>query len=200
MTADPGATADGGTAPEDTVERIEAVMEKPDDQLAEELPDLLEEIDGRTEELLLQHPALFAQVTQRMEAVDVAAFANERPATVERFQEMLWTGMELIVQASPDVRESITEDVGVNFQADDAPMTGHLEVDADEETVRGGTDHLDDPDLTITGPADRLVGLITGRLDPVEGFMQGTFEMDGDVRKGTELASTMGELTKMLPD
>lgn len=199
MTGDRTATDDGSVT-DDTVQRIEAVMEEPDDRLAEELPDLLDDIEGDTETLLLEHPALFAQVTQRMEAVDVAAFASERPETVERFQSMLWTGMELIVQASPDVRESITEDVAVNFQATDAPMTGHIEVDADAEAVRGGTDHLEDPDLVITGPADELVGLITGRIDPVQGFMQGTFEMDGDVRKGTRLASTMGELTKMLPD
>lgn len=185
---------------DETLQRIEATLEMPDDQLASELPGLLNDIDGKTEDLLLEHPALFARVTQRMDAIDIGSFAAEHPRTVERFQEMLWTGMGLLVQASPDVRDSITEDITVNFEADDAPMTGHLEVREAERTIRGGTELVTNPDLTITGPADELVGLITGTVDPIQGFMQQRFEMDGSIQKGTQLASTMGELTKLLPE
>jgi putative sterol carrier protein len=187
-------------ATDDTVEQIEVVLEKPDDQLAAELPGLLDEIDGQTEQLLLENPALFARVTQRMDALDIAEFATEQPKTAEQFQDMLWTGMELLVQASPDVQESITEDISVNFEATDAPMTGHLHIIESEETIRGGTDLLDDSDLTITGPADELVALITGSGDPIQGFMQQRFDMDGDIQKGTRLAATMNELTRLLPD
>jgi putative sterol carrier protein len=185
---------------DETVRRIEATLDGPDDQLAAELPGLLNDIEGQTEELLLENPALFARVTQRMDAVDIGSFASEHPETVERFQEMLWTGMGLLVRASPDVQESITEDITVNFEATDAPMTGHLAVLEDEGTIRGGTELLEDPDLVITGPADELVGLITGTIDPIQGFMQGKFEMDGPIQKGTRLASTMGQLTKLLPE
>lgn len=185
---------------DDTAARIETVLEKPDDELAAELPALLDDIDGQTEQLLLDNPALFARVTQRMDAVDIAEFATEQPETVAQFQEMLWTGMELLVRASPDVQESITEDITVNFEADDAPMTGHLHVVESEETIRGGTDLLDDPDITITGPADELVALITGNADPIQGFMQQKFGMEGNIQKGTRLAATMNELTKLLPE
>lgn len=183
----------------DTIQQIEETLDAPDDELAQKLPELLNEIEGETEELLLEDPALFARVTQRMDAVDIGTFANENPETVEQFQEMLWTGMGLLVQASPDVRESITDDISVNFKADDAPMTGHLEVIEDEQTIQGGTELLDDPDLTITGPADELVGLITGTVDPIQGFMQQKYQMDGSIQKGTRLASTMGQLTELLP-
>lgn len=185
---------------DDTAARIERVIDKPDDELAEELPALLDDIEGQTEQLLLNNPALFARVTQRMDAVDIAEFATDQPKTVEQFQGMLWTGMELLVQASPDVQESITEDITVNFEATDAPMTGHLHVIENEETIRGGTDLLDDSNLTITGPADELVALITGNADPIQGFMQQRFDMDGDIQKGTRLAATMNELTRLLPD
>lgn len=185
---------------DETLQRIEATLEMPDDRLASELPELLNDIDGKTEDLLLEHPALFARVTQRMDAIDIGSFAAEHPRTVERFQEMLWTGMGLLVQASPDVRDSITEDITVNFEADDAPMTGHLEVREAERTIRGGAELVTNPDITITGPADELVGLITGSVDPIQGFMQQRFEMDGSIQKGTQLASTMGELTKLLPE
>jgi putative sterol carrier protein len=184
---------------DDTAERIETVLDKPDDELAAELPALLDDIEGQTEQLLLDNPALFARVTQRMDAVDIAEFATEQPETVEQFQGMLWTGMELLAQASSDVQESITEDISVNFEATDAPMTGHLEVIEDEETIRGGTDLLRDPDLTIHAPADELVALITGNADPIQGFMQQDYDMDGDIQKGTRLAATMNELTKLLP-
>ena len=183
----------------ETSDRVESVLEKPDDELTEELPALLDDIGGQTEQLLLDNPALFARVTQWMDAVDIEEFATEQPETVERFQGMLWTGMELLVQASPDVQESITEDITVNFEATDAPMTGHLEVIEDEATVRGGTDLLRDPDITITGPADELVALITGNADPIQGFMQQQFDMEGDIQKGTRLAATMNELTRLLP-
>lgn len=184
---------------DEIVKRIEATLEEPDDRIAAELPGLLNEIDGQTEKLLLEHPALFARITQRMDAVDVGSFATEHPETVEQFQSMLWTGMGLLVQASPDVRESITEDITVNFEATDAPMTGHLEVREEEQTIDGGTELLENPDITITGSADELVGLITGTVDPIQGFMQQKYEMDGSIQKGTRLASTMGQLTKLLP-
>lgn len=183
----------------DITQRIEAVLDAPDDQLAAELPGLLTEIEGETEALLLENPALFARITQRMDAVDIGAFAAEHPETVEQFQGMVWTGMGLLVRASPDVRESITEDISVNFEATDAPMTGHLEVIEDEQTIEGGTELLETPDLTITGPADELVGLITGTVDPIQGFMQQRYRMNGSIQKGTQLASTMGQLTELLP-
>ena len=192
--------ARGDDREDDTVERIETVLDKPDDELAAELPGLLDDIEGQTERLLLENPALFARVTRRMDAVDIAAFASESPETVERFQAMLFTGMELLARASPGVQESITEDITTNFEATDAPMTGHLRVVEAENTIRGGTDRREDPDLTITGTADELVALITGTTDPVQGFMQGRFGMDGDIQKGTRLAATMGELTRLLPD
>jgi putative sterol carrier protein len=189
----------GADREDDTAARIETVLEKPDDELAEELPALLDDIKGHTEQLLLDNPALFARVTQRMDAVDIAEFAGEQPETVEQFQAMLWTGMELLVRASPDVQESITEDITVNFEATDVPMTGHLHVVKNDETIRGGTDLLDGPDITITGPADELVALITGNADPIQGFMQQNYDRDGDIQKGTRLAATMNELTKLLP-
>lgn len=187
-------------ATDELAERIETVMELSDDELAEELPALLEEFGDSTDQLLLENPALFARVTQRMDAVEIAEFANDQPEIIDQFQEMLWTGMELLAQASSDVRESITEEITVNFEATDAPMTGHLHVDDEEKTITGGTERLEDPDLTITGPADELVALITGSTNPVRGFMRQRYQMEGDIQKGTRLASTVNELTKLLPE
>ena len=187
------------TETDDTVQRIEASLEKSDEELEEELPGLLDEMEGRTDELVRQHPAVFGRVVQRMSDMDVASFVSENPETADQFQELLWTGMNQLVENSPEVREKINEDITVNFVADDCPMEGHLVVDSGEETIEGGAGLLEDPTLEISGPADTLVGLITGRVDPIQGFMQQRYEMDGPVQKGTRLAPIMNSLSENIP-
>jgi len=183
----------------DLIARIEQATELTDEELADELPAILAEIDGQTEQLILENPPVFAQVIQRMGEMDITGFAAENPETVDQFQTVLWTGMDILVRASRDVRNSITQDITVNFEATDAPMTGHLVVDADRETMDGGTDLLSDPDITIEGPANVLVSLITGQVDPIQGFMAQKFTMQGSIKKGTQLSQTMTTLTEKLP-
>lgn len=182
-----------------TVGRIEAAVEMDDAELAAELPAILDAVEGQVEALALDNPALFGRVVQRMGETDVREFASDHPETVERFQDLLWTGMELLVQFSPGVQDSITRDVTATFDATDAPMAGALVLDADAGTVEGRTGLVDDPDIEIEGPANVLVSLIAGGTDPVEGFMRGAFTMRGDVAAGMALAETMGQLTAKLP-
>lgn len=184
----------------DTIEaRIEESLEKSADELAEDMPALLEEVDGQVRALVEQNPGLFGRLVGRMEDIDIAAFVSENPQTADQFQDLLWTGMEVLVENSPDVREEITQDITVNFEATDAPMTGHLEVDGSAQTVTGGAGHLEDPTLEITGPADNLVGLMTGTVDPVQGFMSQQYELDGPVQTGTQLAPVMSNLSENIP-
>ena len=187
------------TETDDIIQRIEASLEKSDEELEAELPGLLDDMQGRTDELVRQHPETFGQVVERMRDMDVASFVSENPETADQFQELLWTGMNQLVENSPEVREQINEDITVNFIAEDCPMEGHLVVDSEEETIRGGAGLLDDPTLKITGPADTLVGLITGSVDPIQGFMQQRYEMDGPVQKGTRLAPIMNSLSENIP-
>ncbi|HET7325572.1 MAG TPA: SCP2 sterol-binding domain-containing protein, partial [Halococcus sp.] len=121
------------------------------------------------------------------------------PDTADQFQELLWSGMRVMVEENPEVKDQINEDITTNFEADDCPMEGHLEVDESEEIITGGAGQLDDSDITITGPADVLVGLITGNVDPIQGFMQQKYEMDGPVQKGTKLAPIMNSLSEQVP-
>lgn len=184
---------------EETVERIEASLELDEDELQAELPEILAEVDGQTEELMRENPEVFAKVVGRMEEIDVAEFVNEAPEAADQFQELLWTGVQLMVENNEDIQDDIATDIVANFEATDCPMTGHLETDADAQTVRGGAGLVEDPDLTLTGPADTLVALITGGIDPVQGFMTQQYELDGSVQKGTQLASVMGSLTEQVP-
>ncbi len=175
---------------------VEASLEKSQAELEEELPELLAELDGQTREFVQANPGLFGRLVGRMDDLDVAAFVESNPETADRFQDLLWTGVEVLVENDPDVQNQIAQDITVNFEATDCPMTGHLEVDGSAETMTGGAGTVDDPTLEISGPADNLVGLITGAIDPVQGFMSQQYEMDGPVATGTQLAPIMGELAE----
>ncbi|WP_436345021.1 SCP2 sterol-binding domain-containing protein [Natronorubrum sp. FCH18a] len=184
---------------DDVIQDIEASLEKSDDELEDDLPELLAAMEGRTEDLVRENPETFGRVVTRMESMDVASFVSENPETADQFQELLWAGMNVLVETSPEVKDVITEDITVNFEAEDCPMEGHLEVDKDAQTMHGGAGKLDDPMLEITGPADTLVGLIVGTVDPIQGFMQQKYEMDGPVQKGTRLAPIMNSLSEKVP-
>lgn len=184
---------------DDIESRIEESLDKDQDELAEDMPELLDEVDGQVRELVEDNPELFGRLVGRMEELDIAEFVEENPQTADQFQDLLWTGMEVLVEQSPEVQEEIAQDITVNFEADDAPMTGHLEVDGSAQTITGGAGHLDDPTLEITGPANNLVGLMTGSVDPVQGFMSQQYEMDGPVAQGTQLAPVMSNLSDNIP-
>lgn len=177
-------------------DRIEASLEKSADELEADLPDLLADLDGQTREFVQENPGLFGRLVGRMDEMEVAPFVEANPQTADQFQNFLWTGMEVIVENSPEVQEQIGQDITVNFEATDCPMDGHMEVDGTEKTLTGGAGTLDDPTLKISGPADNLVGLITGAIDPVQGFMSQQYEMDGPVATGTQLAPIMGSLSE----
>lgn len=184
---------------DELVQRIEASLEKTDEELEDELPSLLNELEGRTEEFARDDPVVFGNVVTRMEEMDVASFVSANPDVADQFQELLWAGMNVLVEQTPEVKDQINETITVNFTATDCPMEGHLEIDDQHETVSGGAGHIDDPTLEISGPADVLVGLITGAVDPIQGFMQQRYEMDGPVQKGTRLAPIMNTLSSNIP-
>jgi putative sterol carrier protein len=185
---------------EQLVQRIEDSLAQDQDQLEEDLPDILADMEGQTDELVREHPQVMGDILGRMEEMDIASFVSDNPETADQFQELLWAGMRVMVEENPEVKDQINEDIAVNFEADDCPMEGHLVVDEDEQTITGGAGQIDDPDITITGPADVLVGLITGDVDPIQGFMQQKYEMDGPVQKGTKLAPIMNSLSEKVPE
>lgn len=180
---------------EATISRIDEALDKPIDELEDELPALLEEIDGNTQELLETNPAVFVEVVDRVDEVDVAEFVSDNPETAERFQGILWTGAELFVDQNPDVLEQVPSDVAINFEANDCPLEGHIAIDTETRKLTGAPGTVDEAELTLIGPADTLVGIITGDVDPVQGFMGGEFDLDGDVSRGAQLAQIFQQMT-----
>jgi putative sterol carrier protein len=72
-----------------------------------------------------------------------------------------------------------------------------------EESLEGDQEQLEEdlPDILadLEGQTDELVGLIIGDVDPIQGFMQQQYHMDGPVQKGTKLAPIMNSLTNEVP-
>lgn len=180
---------------DELVQRIEASFEKDDDELQKVLPDLLSDIEGQSDELVQAHPDIVSNILNRMSEMEIASFVSENPETADQFQDLLWSGVRVVADGNEAVQQQINEDISVNFEAEDCPMAGHVTVIETDETVTGGAGVLDDPDISITGPADVLVGLITGNVDPIQGFMQQKYQMDGPVQKGTRLAPIMNTLS-----
>lgn len=181
------------------IDRVEATLDTSQDDLADELPELLDELDGQVRDVFEEDLSLFGGVVATMDEMAVAPFVDEHPDVADQFQELLWTGTELLVEQNPDVQDQLSGHTTVNFEADDCSMEGHLEIDGEAGTITGGAGTIDDPTLHITGPADTLVGLLTGSVDPVQGFMSQQYEMDGPVAKGTQLAPIMSNLAESVP-
>lgn len=180
----------------DLEQRIEESFELDEDELKEELPGLLDGLEGNTADLVEENPEILTRLMTRMEEIDTAEFANDAPDVAEKFQDFLWETTTELVRRDDDMRNEIDLDIKVNFEANDSPMQGHLEVDQDEQLIYGGAGLLDDADLHITADSNTLVAMLTGDVDPVQGFMSGQYEMDGPVDKGMQLAPIMNSMTE----
>jgi len=194
--------ADGHELPmsDDIIQRIEESVDKDEAQLKADLPGLLDDIEGQEQELIEENPDTFAAVIGRMSDIDIADFYADEPEAADQFQDLLWAGVNSLVENNPEIQDAIGANITANFEAEDCAMEGHLDVNADDQTVEGGAGQVSDADLTLSGPADVLTSLITGGTDPVQGFMQQQYELDGSVQKGTQLASVMGEITDNVPN
>lgn len=182
----------------DVTEMVDEYFEMSDDELKDNLPDLLDTVEGNVNALVEEREDDVPRLLRRLDSTDVEEFANDAPEVAQRFQDFLWEATSALINRNEDLQENITVDATVNFEADDSPMEGHLEVDAGDQSIQGGSGTLGDADLLVTGPSNVLAGMLTGSTDPVQGFMAGEFEMDGEVDKGMELAQVMTPINQKL--
>ncbi len=170
---------------------IDRYFEMSDEELKQNLPELLDALADDVEALVEERAEDVPRLLSRLDSTDVEGFANDAPEVAEEFQDFLWDATSALVDRDEELQQNITQSATVNFEATDSPMEGHLEVDADAGALEGGAGNVDGADLNITGPSNTLAGMLTGSTDPVQGFMAGEFEMDGDVDTGMELASVI---------
>lgn len=168
-------------------EKIDEAFELGPDELKEVLPPILDELDENVLDLLENDPEILPRLFKKMDELDIAEMAKDSPELVDKFQEFLWTTTEELIRQDDDIRERIKEDVVVNFQATDSPMEGHLIVDSKDSTIRGGPNRSNNADIVITADSNTLIDLLTGEIDPVQGFMTDQYDMDGPMSKGVKL-------------
>ncbi|WP_273836317.1 SCP2 sterol-binding domain-containing protein [Halococcus sp. PRR34] len=157
----------------------------------------LAEKGRRTDGLVREHPEVLTAVVDGLLQIDTAAFVAEHPEAADQLLELLWDGLRIAaVEADLD---GVTDHVTVSFAADDCSLVGHLDIDGEAGTIASGTDRATDSDVTISGPADVLVGLLAGDVDPKLGFMRGRFTIDGSTETAMALVPVLDSLSKQLP-
>ncbi len=171
------------------IDEIRERLDADEEQLIEELDDIISDIHDDLENILL---------TDAVGSVDVEDLAEKNIDAINRFYEVLWTTLGLAVENFPDLKDEINTSARVNFKTTDYDIGTHLIIDADEKTVSGDSTALDDPDVEFVGPAEVIVGMTTGQIDGTEAFMQGRFEMEGDMQKGMEFGNVMESVTETL--
>ena len=157
----------------------------------------LAERGRRTDGLVREHPEVLTAVVDGLLQTDTPAFVGEHPGAADQLLDLLWDGLR--AAAEDDDFDGITERIIVSFVADDCSLAGHLDIDGTAGTITSGTDRAADSDVTISGPADVLVGLLAGDIDPKLGFVRGRFTIDGSTETAMALVPVLDDLSEQLP-
>ena len=163
-----------------------------DEDLIDVLPKLLSTLEGRADEMLADHPEAVDVLLQRVDEADVAMMAREDTETVKRFHDFVWEVVAAKFDRYAMLRDAIDVSVRARYAAVDSPLNGHVITDASRGHIEGGSTDIENPDLRIEGPTETVVGLLTGTTDPVQGFLDGEFDMQGRIDAGYRL----GEILK----
>lgn len=177
---------------------IEAALDGDDDHVLAELPGTLVAAAADVATLLAEHPDIYERLVARVSTMDSAdALAARHPETAERFLTVLWGGLEVIADVSPAVREEIDADYRVQWDADDADLEWYAVTDADAGTIEGGPGRVDDPDVTFTGETRTLFRMLgDDDFDPQGAFMEGAFQLEGDVQAALGFGGTMDSVQR----
>ena len=175
----------------------EAIKMSPD-ELKGTLSTLMDGVKGfGVGKLMEVVPDMVPKVISKLDEMDVGKFISEAPEASAKFMDVLFEGVGIMAEKNPEVKKKLegAGEVKLNFEATDSPMRGHLKISAGK--FSGGSGSLETVDLKIHGPTKTMVGLLTGAVDPVRGFMAGQYKLEGSMAIGVKLAPVMTSLTKM---
>lgn len=177
---------------------VDDSITKPEEELKKELPALLENFDQvNIEELINEFPDLVPKLMGKLNEINIKSFIDDAPDTSVKFMNLLWKSVPIMAEKDSEASSRLAQarQVTLNFKATDSSMTSHLKI-ADGK-LSGGAELLDNCDLSIYGPTDNIVGLLTGKINPIQGFMAGKYKMDGNVSLGMQLSPFLTSITKL---
>jgi len=177
---------------------VEDSLEKPEEELKKSLPDMLSKVgEVNIEDLVEEFPELVPKMMRKLNQIDVKDFVENEPEASAKFMDLLWSSVPLMVEKDAEAKTMLEQsnDAKVNFEATDSSLTSCLILSGGK--LSGGSGLLDNYDLKLFGPTESIVGLLTGKINPIQGFMQGKYKMDGNVSMGMKLSPLLTSVTKM---
>ncbi len=177
---------------------VDDSITKPEEELKKELPALLDNFDQVSiEEIVNESPDLVPKLMGKLNEIDIKSFIDDAPDTSVKFMNLLWKSVPIMAYKDSEASSRLAQagEATINFKATDSTMTSHLKI-ADGK-LSGGADLLNNCDLSIFGPTDSIVGLLTGKVNPIQGFMAGKYKMDGNISLGMKLSPFLTSITKL---
>ncbi len=183
---------------EELKKAVEEAMKMSEDELKTNLPPLMDQLKGNVGKLMEAVPDLIPKLMNKMNEIDIGKFVSEAPELSSKFMDVLWEGASILAEKNADIQNKLKSagEIGVNFEATDSPLKGHLKISGGK--ISGGTDLLPKADLTLRGPTKVLVGMFAGTVDPIKGFMAKQYTMEGSMAIGMKLAPVMTSLTRVI--
>ena len=177
---------------------VDDSLTKPEDELKNDLPGLIDNFDKvNIEEVVNEFPDLVPKLMGKLNEININSFINDAPETSVKFMNLLWKSVPIMAEKDSEASSRLEQagEATINFKATDSSMTSHLNIAGGK--LSGGAELLNNCDLSIFGPTESIVGLLTGKVNPIQGFMAGKYKMDGNVALGMKLSPLLTSITKM---
>jgi len=156
--------------------KIDAMLQMSAAELKRALPLTLDEI-GRygIEKALGEAPDLLTRIIKKLIEVDAAKFVSEVPEVSDKFMDLFWEGIGALTPKSKELMAELkserlmsvltrTNQINVNIEADDSPLSGHFTISQGKISGGSGLLHFKDKDFRIFGPTEVLLTLLLDEL------------------------------------
>ena len=176
----------------------EGIVGKSPEELKTQLGPIADRTKGHVAELMQVMPNLPKLLAESLGKMDVAKFSNEAPEVSAKFTDILWESISVLAEKNADLKSKVAAvgDIEVNFQATDSPMKGSMKIKGGKLT--GGSTQLATATFKTIGPTKVMIGLITGSVDPIGGFMSKQYTSEGSMATGMKLSPVMSAIARAL--
>jgi putative sterol carrier protein len=111
---------------------------------------------------------------------------------------VVWEALGVITESNAKVQSRVkgAGTITINFKASDSALEGCMKI-ADGK-ITGGSTPEPKSDMQLSGETDILVGLCTGAVDPIKGFMTKKYVVKGKITLAMKMARVFTSILKAL--